>query len=337
MTRVLLTLSATFVLFQSCSNDFELTAPWKEVPIVYAILSPQDTAHYVRVEKAFLDPKTSALQIAQIPDSIYYPENAIQVFIEEVATGKRFSLTRVDGRLEGYPRKEGIFAASPNWLYKTKEKLSAGQRYRLRIVRTDGRPDVTAETVIPTDFIIQSPNPSLLPVRITFLRDRSSNVTWLTDSNGVYFTVRFRIRIRENNFNGTLVRRDTLYWTPVPNTRRSEILTGNGYLTTERILSESFYRVLVENLSPANNTFRRFEGIDITVEGGGREIERYLETAAANAGITGAELVSLYTNLSEGFGIFTGKNAVTLPNVSVTPETISSMNERSPERELNFQ
>ncbi len=337
MTRVLLAFGAALVFAQSCSNDFELTAPWKEVPIVYAILSPNDTAHYVRIEKAFLDPEISALQIAQIPDSIYYPANAIQVFIEEVATNRKFPLTRVDGRLEGYPRKDGIFATSPNWLYKTKETLVPGRRYRLRIVRNDGRPDVTAETTIPGNFTIQSPDPSLIPVRITFLRDRSSNITWFCDSNGVYFSIRFRIRIRENNLNGTLVKRDTLYWTPVPNTRRSNVLTGNGFLTTERILSESFYRFLVENLPPANNTFRRFEGIDITLEGGGREIERYLETAAANAGITGAELVTLYTNLSEGFGIFTGKNLVTLPNVSVTPETVNSMNERSPERDLNFQ
>ncbi len=337
MTRVLVALLAAIAVLQSCSNDFELTAPWKEVPIVYAILSPQDTAHYVRIEKAFLDPNTSALQIAQIPDSIYYPEGAFQAFIEEVNTGKRFPLTRVDGRLEGYPRQEGIFATSPNWLYKTKETLVPGRRYRLRIVRNDGRPDITAETTIPGNFIIQAPNPSLLPVRMTFLRGSSSNVTWLSDSNGVYFTIRFRIRIRENNLNGTLVKRDTLYWTPVPSTRRSEVLTGNGFISTERILSESFYRFLVENLSPTTTTFRRFEGIDITVEGGGREIERYLETAAANAGITGAELISLYTNLSEGFGIFTGKNAVTLPNVTITPETINSMNEQSPERDLNFQ
>lgn len=325
------------VFFQACSNEFELTAPWKEVPIVYAILSPTDTAHYVRIEKAFLDPETNALEIARIPDSIYFPENAIQVFIEEVTTGRRFQLTRVDGRLEGYPRKEGVFATSPNWLYKTKEKLSAGRRYRLRIVRTDGRPDITAETTLPANFLFQSPDPTLIPVRITFLRDRSSNITWFSDSSGVYFSIRFRIRIREHKLDGTLLKRDTLYWTPVPNTRRSNVLTANGYLSTERILSESFYRFLVENLPPANNTFRRFEGIDITLEGGGREIERYLETAAANAGITGAELVSLYTNLSEGFGIFTGKNVVTLSNVSVTPETVNSMNERSPERDLNFQ
>ncbi len=337
MARAPFALGALLLLAQSCSNDFDLTADWKEVPIVYAILSPADTAHYVRVEKAFLDPKTSALQIAQIPDSIYYPENAIQVFLEEVATGKRFTLTRVDGNAEGYSRKDGIFATSPNWLYKTKAPLQPGQTYRLRIVRSDGRPDVTAQTTIPRDFIIQSPNPSLIPVRITFLRDRSTNVTWLADSNGVYFTIRFRIRIRENNLDGTLVKRDTLYWTPVPSTRRSDALTGNGFLSTERILSESFYRFLVENLSPTSTTFRRFEGIDITIEGGGREIERYLETAAANAGLTGAELVSLYTNLSEGFGIFTAKNRVTLPNVSVTPETVNSMNEQSPERDLNFQ
>lgn len=337
MKKLLLALPLAALLLQACSNDFELTAPWKEVPIVYAILSPQDTANYIRVEKAFLDPETSALQIAQIADSLYYPANAIDVFLEEVVGGKRISLTRVDGSLEGFPRKDGIFATQPNWLYKTKEQLQPGRRYRLRIIRGDGQPDVTAETSVPNNFNIQSPDPTLTPVRISFLRDKTTTLTWLTDSSGVYFRVDFRIRYRENQLNGTLIKRDTLYWTPIENTRRSNVQSSGSFVATERIASESFYRFLVEQLPPTSSTFRRFEGIDITIEGGGREIERYLETATANAGITGAELISIYTNLSEGFGIFTAKNAITLPNILITPETINSMNERSPERDLNFQ
>ena len=68
-------------MLSSCSNDFEVSAPWKEVPVAYALLSPKDSAHYVRIEKAFLDPNVSALEIAQIADSLYYPENDIAVWL----------------------------------------------------------------------------------------------------------------------------------------------------------------------------------------------------------------------------------------------------------------
>ena len=78
------------LLLSACSNDFEVTAPWKDIPVVYAILSPQDTAHYIRIEKAFIDPDKSALEIARIPDSLYYPENAISVFLERTENQSSF-------------------------------------------------------------------------------------------------------------------------------------------------------------------------------------------------------------------------------------------------------
>lgn len=326
------------LLLQACSNDFDVTASWKEIPVVYAILSPKDTAHYIRVEKAFLDPETNALTIAQIADSLYYPADAIDVYLERPNTGQRIQMTRVDGNLEGHVRQGGIFATQPNWLYKTKEPLLEEQTYRLLIIRKDGQPDITAETTIPGNFRVIDPDPSDSPPAIGFLRDKSTAIRWRTDVNGVFFTVRFRIRYRENAPNGTLLGRDTLYWTPIPNVRRTEQqVAGGQYRAEADISTQAFYNFLVENIPPATDRFRTFEGIDVTIEGGGKEIERYLETASANSGLTGAEVIPSYTNLSEGFGLFTGKNSVVVEKVRVSQQTITDMNKQAPESNLNFQ
>ncbi len=275
MKKILFLLPFAALLIQGCSNDFEVTAPWKEVPVAYAILSPKDTAHYIRVEKAFLDPETNSLVLAQIADSIYYPENAIAVYLERTSTGQRIQLQRVDGTLDGYVRKDGIFATHPNWLYKTKEQIIAGDSYRLQIVRNDGKPDITAETIIPTDFIFRTPNPADIPPKISFLRNISPTIDWRTDKNGVYFGIHFRIRYRETAPNGSLIGRDTLYWTPTQNVKRSDQqVAGNLYRAEFLVSTTSFYRFLVENIPPASDRFRAFDGIDITLEGGGAEIER---------------------------------------------------------------
>ncbi|MBK8966246.1 MAG: DUF4249 family protein [Saprospiraceae bacterium] len=338
MKKLLFLLPVAALLIQACSNDFDVAAPWKEVPVAYAILSPKDTAQYIRVEKAFLDPNVNALEIAQIADSLYYPESAIAVNLERVSNGQRIQLQRVDGNLEGYVRTGGVFATQPNWLYKTKEQIFEGEKYRLVIQRNDGKPDISAETTIPSEFIMRSPNPADIPPVISFLRDISPTVEWRTDVNGVYFNIQFQIRYRENAANGTLIKRDTLYWTPAPNVKRSDQqVAGNLYRGSFVVSTESFYRFLVENIPPASDRFRFFDGIDIVMEGGGAEIERYLETAAANSGITGAEVIPTYTNLSEGFGIFTSKNRVILNKVRVSSQTITDMNKQSPERDLNFQ
>lgn len=338
MKKLLIWLPLAAFLFQACSNDFEVTAPWKEIPVVYAILSPKDTANYIRVEKAFLDPETSALEVAQIADSLYYPENAIDVYLERASNGQRYQLHRVDGNLEGHVRAGGIFATQPNWLYKTSEPLLEGEKYKFIMIRADGKPDVTAETTVPTTFGFQAPNPAQTPPRIGFIRNSTTSVTWRTDENGVYFSIRFRIRYREETPAGALIKRDTLYWTAVQNIERgTTLVAGSQYKGDAKISAETFYKFLTDNIPAATDRFRYFDGIDITLEGGGKEIKSYLETASANSGITGAEVIPVYSNLSEGFGIFTGKNRATLEKILVSKETVVSMNEQSPTKDLNFQ
>src|SRR5688572_25735004 len=106
---------AAIIVFASCDNELIVTDEWKDIPVVWGLLNESDTAHYIRVEKAFLDPTTSALDIARIPDSLYY-DNAL-VSLRRISTGQIFPLERVNGDLEGYPREGGVFAETPNYLY----------------------------------------------------------------------------------------------------------------------------------------------------------------------------------------------------------------------------
>jgi hypothetical protein len=330
------------LLLAACSNDFDVAAPWKEIPVAYGILSPVDTAHYIRVEKAFLDPETSALTIAQIPDSIYYPENAIAVYLQQVSNGQLYQMHRVDGSLEGYPRKDGIFASQPNWLYKITpnelDSLKKGEKYRLVIKRTDGKPDVTAETTIPKDFIFRDPDPLDNPLDISFLPNTfPTTVEWRGDVNGVYYNVNFVIRYRENYSDGTVVH-DTIVWQAAKNVARTEMQVAGGLYKGEvAIQGESFYRFLDDNIdSVANPPVRHFTGVDLVLTGGGKEIKDYLDVAAANAGITGAEAFPTYTNLSEGVGLFSAKNTNILKNIRLTNPTIEEVEQNPLTSHLNF-
>ena len=110
-------------LITACDNELVVVDKWKDIPVVWGLLSKSDTAHYIRVEKAFLDPTTSAYDIARIPDSLYYDEAVVT--LKRVNTGQVFTLERVDGDLEGYPREGGVFAEVPNYLY---ERFGASSR-----------------------------------------------------------------------------------------------------------------------------------------------------------------------------------------------------------------
>jgi hypothetical protein len=326
MRKVIALLFAALII-NACSNEFEVAAPWKELPIVYAILSPKDTAHYVRVEKAFLDPEKSALEIAQIPDSLYYPESAISVWLEQVGSTSRAQLFRVDGNLEGYVRDQGIFASQPNWLYKVKKPgfLIPGSSYRLVVKRNDGREDITAETTIPKDFSITRPDPTNIVRKMSFAYSTTTTIDWRTDINGVYFDITLVLPYREEAPNGTVLLRDTLVWNAAKNVQRLEQQIGPGiYKGTTELQGAQLYKFLASQLAPTNN-FRYFEKGFIYLDGGGKEIRDFNITASANSGLTGAEVYPIYTNLSEGFGIVTAKNLFKMGNIQMSEQTIDSM------------
>lgn len=334
--RALILCALAAYLLNSCSNEFDLTAPWKEIPVVYAIISPADTAHYIRVEKAFLDETTSAFTIADIADSIYYPADAINVFLRKKGQTKLYPLNRVDGNIEGIVRDTGIFATSPNWLYKIKPAeldggLQEGSTYELIIRRTNGGPDITAETNIPGAFQLSSPLLTQIPPRIDFQGSLGTTIKWRHDANAVFFNVTLVIRYREEALNGSLLGRDTLYWQVALNE-----LQDKEDATSIEIIGTEFYSFLNRNIAPATDRRRYFDRLDIIVEGGGREIRDYQLTAQANAGLTGAEIIRTYSNMSEGYGIFTAKNRSVFTGLRIWQPTVDSMNLNSLTSGLNF-
>ena len=76
--KKILIFAISALLFTACDNELELIEDWKDIPIVYAILDPADTAHYIRVEKAFVDNEISGFELAGNPDSIYYENITVQ-------------------------------------------------------------------------------------------------------------------------------------------------------------------------------------------------------------------------------------------------------------------
>ena len=345
MKKLLLLFPAISLLLAACSNDFDVTASWKEVPVVYAILSAKDSVNYIRVEKAFLDPDKSALEVAQIADSIYYPASAIDVYLERVKTGARVQLTRVDGNLEGIVREGGIFATSPNWLYKISTPSGSGlvpaEKYKLVIVRKDGKKDITAITTVPGDFKFVTPSNQDIPPKIGFLTGKNSNISWSADTNSVYFDIDIVVHYRVENAAGNTLLHRSFTWKAAKNVPRKT----NSVNTNYDVPADFFFQILSDTIKNddrlgrdtiSSDRFRYFEGIDIVLSGGGAEIKTYLETASANAGLTGSEIIASYTNISEGYGIFTAKNTSRINDVKVTEISINNMNANPVTKALNF-
>jgi len=316
-------------LFSSCSNDFDLTEDKKDIPVVYGLINPQDTAHYIRIERAFIDESVSALEIAQRPDSLYYED--ITASIVDLETSDRYTLTRVDGNAEGYIRDQGVFAQAPNYLYKlhSNEFLPVNNRsYRFELDRGDNKALVTAETVIVDNPTLVAPPPTDASFNFNYNLDNPIEpymFSWkLTD--GVIFDLTLRLKYIES-INGGPFENKVIEW---------KIAKSIEDLFYE-LDKVSFYTTLAANIEEDASAQRLFQNIDVVLESGGQAILDYINIGSANLGITSSQEIPTFTNLSEGVGIFSSRNRLINTDVPITPLTQDSLKNGSITRQLNFQ
>ena len=319
---VLLTLT---VLFSSCDNELVVTDEWKDIPVVWGLLNRSDTAHYIRVEKAFLDPTTSALDIARIPDSLYYDDATVS--LRRVNSGQVFQLERVNGDLEGYPREGGIFAETPNYLYKIKANvinLVAGELYDFILDRGDGKPAVTAQTVILPKPVLRNPSSgALLAIR----RNTLFNFTWNEMPEAGVFDLKFKFHYRERSpETGNVFVPKAIEWTIAKNLHSFE----------HKMDGTDFYTTLRAEIEVNAQASRLFDSVDIILWAGGKELSEFIRLAQANTGITSTQDIPQYTNLSEGIGVFSSRSVTFNTGYLLHPQTLDSLKNSTITEPLNF-
>lgn len=310
----------------SCKEDFDIAAEKKDIPVVYGLLSRQDTAHYIKVERAFLDPNKSAFDLAQIPDSFYYAN--LDVKIEDLNDGQFYTMREVDGTNEGYPRQPGPFAQIPNIMYKltaAELPLRPDGTYKLHINRGDGSPVITAQTTLVRDFSITTPS---LTARLRFVNTGQTLVRWVSSANAAFYDVYITTHYTEAPFNNpddTITK--SLRWKVADRVVANQV----------SFLGENYLRFLRDNLEESEAIIRELKGVDVTVVAGGPEFFDYLNVIIANAGITSSEEVPNYTNLSEGLGIFSSRTRAYSPGHELTNESLDTLKFGSITKDLNFQ
>lgn len=320
------------IFFSACSTEVELEGPWRDIPIVYGFVARQDTAHYLRVEKAFLPRDGDARTVAQLPDSLYYDELLVQ--LEKLPGGARFSLQRVDGNQEGYPREAGVFAAAPNFLYKIRAAdigLEGGERLRLILNRGEGLPEVTAETVVLQDLILRNTSPAS-PINMAY--DRQVNIAWSAGAEAQLFDVRLVFHYLESlPGQPSELRPRRLEWVLDDALERQ----NDSERVSLAFPGEAFYIFLGQSLAADSRVIRVFEGIDLQVAAAGVELLELLQVSGAAQGITSFQSVPVYSNLSEGLGIFSSRAYSSRTGLTLNGPSLDSLRDGIHTQMLNFQ
>jgi hypothetical protein len=138
------------ILFNSCKNDLKIIAPYKEIPQVHAILTPQDRMQMIRINKIFLG-EGDANIMAKVADSVNYKAGELTVMLERFVNGSKVAAEVNAGKTELYFRdsliqtQAGAFSTTQR-VYLCNDRLYSDGIYKLTIKNNNTKNVFTATT-----------------------------------------------------------------------------------------------------------------------------------------------------------------------------------------------
>jgi len=348
MNKFIFIVFAIVALFfwSSCESDFQLTSEWKEFIIVYGILDHNDKDNFIRIQKAFLDENTNALEIAGVADSLF-PQNLKSVDLLEFDDGDRIRTIPMQKVLAGNFQLEkdfedgDIFATQPYNLYHTDSVLNNQYTYQLNIeTGTDNA--VTANTALMGDFEILSPKPR----SAVNLVSKNPFVRWRKAPNAKLYGLRLTFFYSEIENNQPPVNK-SLEWNlinssivPIDNliTYDFDIIADNlNTLTNE--YRNAFFKHLAENIEPVAFINRNIDSVQYEFSYGSEDILKYNEVIAAQQQsiVGGGQGINPYSNIENGLGLLASRTTVKIHRVTLDSETRDSLSCSPLVSPLNFE
>lgn len=297
----------SMVLFNACETDFDVTAEWKDITVVYGLISQNDSVHYVKINKAFLG-EGNALTYAREADSSSYFNNLEVLIIEKTGSTetRRFSMDTTTI----YHKEEGIFYAPEQVLYKAAFKVPSDYvnkdyTYHLEIKNKITGKVIAANTPLVHDFAVETPRPG--QQSINFTAESNQRVKWFSAKNGRRYNVSVRFWFDEviGPARDTLTR--SIDW----NFSSAKSVSVQGGESMELLYSPASFFTVCKSLIPYKSgdeisendvVSRLVNRVEFLFAVSGDELNTYMEVNEPSSGIVQEK--PDYTNVENGIGLF---------------------------------
>ena len=321
-------------LFNGCSTEVDINGDGDDMPVVYCILNPNDTVHYVKLNKTFIG-ETDAYQLAQESDSLFFEEAAVS--IEKYKNGTITDIIQFE-KTTDIQKDTGLFASDKNIIYKSTRRLTEGGEsdigdniYKLKIDVPSKNISVTSETKIINNLIII--NPKISQNYLIGLTPSSSlNVEWKSANNARLYELTVRFHYLEITDSGTTEK--YVDWKQ-PSVVSSDLESGKDMETG--ISGEGFLRFLSSAISADDNVNKRLahrNALDFIFTLAGDELNTYIQVNKPSNSIVQER--PAYTNIENGIGIFSTRYQRTISGKKLTDLTIDAIATNDYTSHLNF-
>ncbi|PCJ00903.1 MAG: hypothetical protein COB15_02180 [Flavobacteriales bacterium] len=334
----------------SCETDIDINAPYEDITIVYGIINPGETNHYIKINKAFLG-DVSALDLAANSDNFNYGANELDVTVEEFNGNGNVVNTYSTGAgtvirtTDSIPKDPGVFDNSSNVLYKFVEpSININNTYKLKIINAGLDKEVTSETrIIGTTYVAF---PTSTGANFKFWDGHPSTGKEI-DNTKIGVTTGPNI----GRAGATLVFKYIEHYTTAsmkPSVEKTILMPLGEVRGTTSLGNESlewsitggtFFANIFANVSDPNSvtdfSHRELDNISVDFLLSGTELSTYMAVSAPSNTVNQDKPV--YSNINNGIGIFSSRDNLSYTSSKVTanghvnihPETIKYLKSRN--------
>lgn len=326
-------LFTAFLLFNACEKDLDLTAYGGEKVLIYGLLDYQETEHYIRIERAYLDKNGNAYDVAQLSDSIYFADGDIEAKIIDQSNGQEFALERVSGDSLDVFKEDGIFSTTPNILYRFSGTLNPDHGYQINVYNHKNGQTTTAGTpLVKTARMLFPVNNS---VQLDLVDTNKMELKWFSGVNARQYDYIIRFHYKEWDVSNPTQRENkTIEWLASSNVITSG-LEGNEQMKAS-VIRASFYGQLAALIEKDENKRREPGKFDFILYGGGEELYKYKQVKIAQQGLASGSVLPTYTNINNGIGIFSSRTTTVVSGLSINAASTDTLTCGSRTEALNF-
>lgn len=306
--------------FLSCKTDFEVNAPYDQIPVVYGILDPSVDTQFLKINRSFLG-TGDILQYAAMQDCTLFKN--VTARIEEISNG---NIQNVYNLQEMWVKniESGIFYGDSQKVYFFVEpNLNLSSNYKLSVKADEHEVEATTDLIGLFDFSFAFKTQTFNGVALATGVNAYSEIKprWNTGDGGKRYDVSLRFKYEEHKTSGTEMKQTTMLLGS-----ETVLSTGPGQELLKEINGEVFYQFLgnrPELKDTVGVTKRVIKGIDFIVTVANEEFNTYMEV---NEPVTGVITEKPeYTNLSNGVGLFASRYNVVLDDLKLTEFSIQEL------------
>lgn len=319
MKKIILFCSIALVSW-TCSTEVDLLDDWKETTVVYGLLDQGQDTQYVRIQKAFLGPD-NALSMAQQYDSINYI-NSLNVVLKEIDENGNIISTYSLSPVTFMDKDAGIFNSPMQVVYAmSTPAFSTTHSYRLFIDNSQTGNHCESATTLIRSFNITKPQGNVIEIR-KITPATKVTVEWTPPGNSQLFQVGAIFHYKETDINGNTVLKATPTWTI--ETYESSSTTALSHEI--KFDPDNFYRFLITCIAEDPNIVsRESDYIEFTVTAAGEELQTYMAVNSPSSSLVQER--PFYTNIENGYGIFSSRFSKTKTNMTLANFTLDTLSQ----------